>query len=189
MVIYKKSIEKAKTAGLLIHTAQWKVRRTLAFSIHELAVILGDEIAQSDLVPVFNGFIKDLDEVRIGVLKHLAHFLRLLRPHHRRDYLPRMDEFLRTDNEKNWRFRLELATQLVGIVDLFSPQDCQTFLAPIALALMADKVVHIRHTCFTVVSIIHIYVHCPKSVHGKLSHIYVFEYIYMYTTDPVVYFV
>lgn len=134
------------------------MRRTLAFSIHELAVILGEEIAQSDLVPVFNGFIKDLDEVRIGVLKHLAHFLRLLRPHHRRDYLPRMDEFLRTDNEKNWRFRLELATQLVGIVDLFSPQDCQTFLAPIALALMADKVVHIRHTCFTVVSIIHLYV-------------------------------
>ncbi|XP_042885517.1 serine/threonine-protein phosphatase 4 regulatory subunit 1-like isoform X2 [Penaeus japonicus] len=129
----------------------WKVRRTLAFSIHELAVILGEEIAQNDLVPVFNGFIKDLDEVRIGVLKHLAHFLRLLRPQNRRDYLPRMDEFLRTDNENNWRFRLELATQLADIIDLFSPQDCQTFLVPITLALMADKVVHIRRTCYTVV--------------------------------------
>ncbi|XP_045105779.1 LOW QUALITY PROTEIN: serine/threonine-protein phosphatase 4 regulatory subunit 1-like [Portunus trituberculatus] len=129
----------------------WKVRRTLAFSIHELAVILGEEIAQSDLVPVFNGFIKDLDEVRIGVLKHLAHFLRLLRPQNRRDYLPRMDEFLRTDNENNWRFRLELATQLSDIIDLFSPQDCQTFIAPIALSLMADKVVHIRRTCYSVV--------------------------------------
>ncbi|XP_071517128.1 serine/threonine-protein phosphatase 4 regulatory subunit 1-like isoform X2 [Panulirus ornatus] len=129
----------------------WKVRRTLAFSIHELAVILGEEIAQSDLVPVFNGFIKDLDEVRIGVLKHLAHFLRLLRPQNRRDYLPRMDEFLRTDNENNWRFRLELATQLADIIDLFSPQDCQTFITPIALALMTDKVVHIRHTCYTLV--------------------------------------
>ncbi|KAG0719281.1 Serine/threonine-protein phosphatase 4 regulatory subunit 1 [Chionoecetes opilio] len=130
----------------------WKVRRTLAFSIHELAVILGEEIAQSDLVPVFNGFIKDLDEVRIGVLKHLAHFLRLLRPQHRRNYLPRMDEFLRTDNENNWRFRLELATQLADIIDLFTPQDCQTFIAPIALSLMADKVVHIRRTCYSVVS-------------------------------------
>jgi len=129
----------------------WKVRRTLAFSIHELAVILGEELAQSDLVPVFNGFIKDLDEVRIGVLKHLAHFLRLLRPQNRRDYLHRMDEFLRTDNENNWRFRLELATQLSDMIDLFSPQDCQTFLAPIALALMGDKVVHIRRTCYTLV--------------------------------------
>lgn len=136
----------------VVSPLQWKVRRTLAFSIHELAVILGEEIAQSDLVPVFNGFIKDLDEVRIGVLKHLAHFLRLLRPQNRRDYLPRMDEFLRTDNENNWRFRLELATQLSDIIDLFSPQDCQTFIAPIALSLMADKVVHIRRTCYSVVS-------------------------------------
>jgi serine/threonine-protein phosphatase 4 regulatory subunit 1 len=39
------------------------VRRTLANSIHELAVILGPETAAMDLVPIFNGFIKDLDEV------------------------------------------------------------------------------------------------------------------------------
>ena len=56
---------------------QWKVRRTLAFSIHELAVIVGEDITGRDLVPVFNGFLKDLDEVRIGVLKHLADFLRV----------------------------------------------------------------------------------------------------------------
>ncbi|XP_064122974.1 LOW QUALITY PROTEIN: serine/threonine-protein phosphatase 4 regulatory subunit 1-like [Macrobrachium nipponense] len=129
----------------------WKVRRTLAFSIHELAVILGEEISQSDLVPVFNGFIKDLDEVRIGVLKHLAHFLRLLKPRNRREYLPRMDEFLRTDNENNWRFRLELAIQLSDIIDLFSADDCLLYLVPIALILMADKVVHIRRTCYNVV--------------------------------------
>lgn len=56
---------------------QWKVRRTLAFSIHELAVILGEEITHRDLVPVFDGFLKDLDEVRIGILRHLADFLRV----------------------------------------------------------------------------------------------------------------
>ena len=42
---------------------QWKVRRTVASSIHELGVILGEEIAAEDLVPIFDGFIKDLDEV------------------------------------------------------------------------------------------------------------------------------
>lgn len=56
---------------------QWKVRRTLAFSIHELAVILGDQLTAIDLVPIFNGFLKDLDEVRIGVLKHLHDFLKV----------------------------------------------------------------------------------------------------------------
>lgn len=53
------------------------MRRTLAFSIHELAVIVGEENTTRDLVPVFNGFLKDLDEVRIGVLKHLADFLQV----------------------------------------------------------------------------------------------------------------
>lgn len=57
---------------------QWKVRRTLAFSIHELAVILGDQLTAADLVPIFNGFLKDLDEVRIGVLKHLHDFLKVI---------------------------------------------------------------------------------------------------------------
>jgi len=49
----------------------------LAFSIHELAVILGDQLTAADLVPIFNGFLKDLDEVRIGVLKHLYDFLKV----------------------------------------------------------------------------------------------------------------
>jgi serine/threonine-protein phosphatase 4 regulatory subunit 1 len=49
----------------------------VASSIHELAVILGEDLATKDLVPVFNGFIKDLDEVRIGALKHLAEFLKV----------------------------------------------------------------------------------------------------------------
>ena len=42
------------------------MRRTLANSIHELAVILGPESATTDLVPIFNGFIKDLDEVDLS---------------------------------------------------------------------------------------------------------------------------
>jgi len=49
----------------------------VASSIHELAVILGEDLATEDLVPVFSGFMKDLDEVRIGVLKHLADFLKV----------------------------------------------------------------------------------------------------------------
>lgn len=42
---------------------QWKVRRTLAFSLHEVAKILGREHTESDLVPVFDSFLKDIEEV------------------------------------------------------------------------------------------------------------------------------
>lgn len=43
--------------------SQWKVRRSLAFSIHEVARLVGPEITERELVPVFNSFLKDLDEV------------------------------------------------------------------------------------------------------------------------------
>jgi len=46
------------TYEALASDMQWKVRRTLASSIHELGVILGREAAANDLVPIFNGFLK-----------------------------------------------------------------------------------------------------------------------------------
>jgi len=131
---------------------QWKVRRTLAFSIHELAVIVGTEITCRDLVPIFNGFLKDLDEVRIGVLRHLADFLRLLTPEVRHSYLEKIPEFLTTDNTRNWRFREELALQLLPILDLFSPEDINSHLVPIAMKLAEDSVAAVRHRAFHVLS-------------------------------------
>ena len=60
---------------------QWRVRQTLAFSIHEMAAILGEEYTTADLLPVFQGFLRDLDEVRVGVLRHLYDFFKVVRQH------------------------------------------------------------------------------------------------------------
>ncbi|XP_063232805.1 serine/threonine-protein phosphatase 4 regulatory subunit 1-like isoform X2 [Bacillus rossius redtenbacheri] len=131
--------------GALASDLQWKVRRTVASSIHELAVILGEDIATSDLVPIYNGFIKDVDEVRIGALKHLADFLKLVKPYERSCYLPKLSLFLMTDNESNWRFREELAEQLLMSTNLFSPVDVRKHLTPLAITLLLDRVAAVRH--------------------------------------------
>ncbi|KAI4493300.1 hypothetical protein M0802_009468 [Mischocyttarus mexicanus] len=131
---------------------QWKVRRTLASSIHEIAIILGEEITASDLVPIYDGFIKDLDEVRIGVLKHLATFLKILKPTYRWHYLPRLHNFLVTDNEWNWRFRKEFATQLLEVVTLFNANDVAEHIAPLSLKLLVDKVAAVRQIALTLVT-------------------------------------
>ncbi|XP_006891496.1 PREDICTED: serine/threonine-protein phosphatase 4 regulatory subunit 1-like [Elephantulus edwardii] len=141
-----------ETYETLASDMQWKVRRTLAFSIHELAVILGDQLTAADLVPIFNGFLKDLDEVRIGVLKHLHDFLKLLHIDKRREYLYQLQEFLVTDNSRNWRFRAELAEQLTLLLDLYSPRDVYDYLRPIALNLCADKVSSVRWISYKLVS-------------------------------------
>uniref|UniRef100_A0A2K6FQ73 Serine/threonine-protein phosphatase 4 regulatory subunit 1 n=1 Tax=Propithecus coquereli TaxID=379532 RepID=A0A2K6FQ73_PROCO len=141
-----------ETYETLASDMQWKVRRTLAFSIHELAVILGDQLTAADLVPIFNGFLKDLDEVRIGVLKHLHDFLKLLHTDKRREYLYQLQEFLVTDNSRNWRFRAELAEQLILLLELYSPRDVYDYLRPIALNLCADKVSSVRWISYKLVS-------------------------------------
>ncbi|XP_013391161.1 serine/threonine-protein phosphatase 4 regulatory subunit 1-like isoform X1 [Lingula anatina] len=128
----------------LSQNIQWKVRRTLAFSIHELATIMGPEVTEKDLVPVFDGFLKDLDEVRVGVLTHLADFLKLLNPSTRSMYLPKVAEFLTTDNSRNWRFREELGQQLVSLCELFSCDELSRHILPIALTLAEDRVAEVR---------------------------------------------
>ena len=86
----------------------WKVRQTLAYSIHELAIILGTECTQQELVAVFDSFIKDVDEVRMGIVANLSKFLRVLSLDYRRTYMPKLNDFLKMDNQRNWRFRNEL---------------------------------------------------------------------------------
>ncbi|XP_048385064.1 serine/threonine-protein phosphatase 4 regulatory subunit 1-like isoform X2 [Stegostoma tigrinum] len=139
------------TYEILASDMQWKVRRTLAFSIHELAVILGDQLTAADLVPVFNGFLKDLDEVRIGVLKHLYDFMKLLQAEKRREYLPQLQEFMVTDNSRNWRFRAELSEQLILLLELYNPKDVYDYLRPISLSLCADKVSSVRWIAYRLV--------------------------------------
>jgi len=141
-----------ETYVTLANDMQWKVRRTVASSIHDLGVILGENIAAEDLVPIFDGFIKDLDEVRIGALKHLSSFLALLSTESRNEYLPRLGEFLKMDNERNWRFRLELTEQIGLMLHLFSAEDIRDHLGPIAFQLVQDKVAAVRKAAAVVVS-------------------------------------
>merc|ERR1712142_1055806 len=143
-----------ETYEALANDMQWKVRRTLASSIHELGVILGEEVAASDLVPIFNGFIKDLDEVRIGILKHLADFLTLLNDNARKEYLSKLDEFLKVDNKRNWRFRQELTEQLCMVVPLYQADGIKEHIAPIALSLIKDKISEVRHVAARLIVIL-----------------------------------
>merc|ERR1719394_1635249 len=117
------------TYEALASDMQWKVRGTLASSIHELGIILGEEAAGQDLIPIFNGLLKDSD---------------------RKEYLPRLSEFLKMDNERNWRFREELANQIGRLVMLFSPDEVKQHLSPIALVLLKDKVSSVRQSSVNV---------------------------------------
>lgn len=49
-----------------------RVRRTLSYSLHEVASLINDA---SDLIPILDKFFTDVPEVKEGVLENLPEFL------------------------------------------------------------------------------------------------------------------
>eukprot|EP00042_Codosiga_hollandica_P050705 m.611928 g.611928 ORF g.611928 m.611928 type:complete len:940 (+) comp58142_c0_seq2:181-3000(+) len=121
----------------------WKIRATLAQSIHVLAQVLGRRITEQDLLTNFNGFVKDWDEVRLGALKHLSDFLKVLSPHTRRTYLAHLETFKEADESRNWRFRRLLARQLSLLPSLFHSDDVDGFMTQQALNLAQDPIAYV----------------------------------------------
>ena len=59
-----------------LFSLQWKIRRVLAYSLHDIARILGQERTCSDLLSVLDEYTtKDVDDVKLGVLTHLVELL------------------------------------------------------------------------------------------------------------------
>lgn len=63
----------------MVTDTRWKVRRSLAFSIHECANILGAEITEKDLLPVLFHFLQDITEVAEGAIENLPQILKVLK--------------------------------------------------------------------------------------------------------------
>ena len=64
--------------SLLVNDMRWKVRRCLAYSLHECASILGPELTQRDLMPIVFHLLQDIPDVAEGVLANLPAILRVL---------------------------------------------------------------------------------------------------------------
>ncbi|VDK44803.1 unnamed protein product [Anisakis simplex] len=124
----------------------WRVRQSLASSMHEVAAIIGEENADAHLVPVFEQFMKDVEDVRLGLLKHLYDFFKLVTPATRKKLLTVLASFLHSDreNERNWRSRHEYTRQCALLCDLYDVEDVNEYIAAIALTLATDRVADVR---------------------------------------------
>ncbi|KAH8550279.1 armadillo-type protein [Umbelopsis sp. PMI_123] len=129
---------------------QIKVRRTFAYSLHEIARIIGPERTEHDLVQIFALYLMDLDEVKQGVLEHLSDFLAALAPSSRDEYIPILAEVW-DGVMTNWRLRDTLAGQLKDISLLFDPTHVVEHVVPLALRACQDEFASVRDTgvgCF-----------------------------------------
>jgi len=134
-----------KAYNTLIKDVQWKVRKTLAYSLREIAKILKtDVVIEKYLCPAFELFLRDLDEVKLGVLTNLSGFLGFLSESSREKYFKILADL--PDETDNWRLRNEIAKQLPLICVLASSAQVQDILMKLALNLFNDSFATVRRT-------------------------------------------
>lgn len=126
----------------LMHDLQWKVRQTLSYSLHEVARIVGTERTEEDLMPAFDLYLKDLDQVKLGVVTHLSKFLQVLSPETREEYMGIVEEI--QSESVNWRFRRLIAQQLTEIAKLVETDTIRSTIVPMAVQLCQDQVARVR---------------------------------------------
>jgi hypothetical protein len=78
--------------------------------------------------------------------------LQILRRDECEKFLPELSRLLQMDHHTNWRYREELATQLIGVLDLCTPEHARANVAPIALALLDDRVAAVREAALPLVT-------------------------------------
>ena len=97
---------------------------------------------------IFNLYLKDVDDVKLGVVSSLAKFLAALPLEYRESYLPVLEEILHSSSEHNWRMRHLLAKQLVLISEIFSAPATCSVIVSVVVKMLADSVSVVRDcTC------------------------------------------
>jgi len=124
----------------LLKDVQWKVRRSLSYSLHEIAKIIGTEHSEKSLVTALELFVRDLDEVKLGVLHKIDEFLAVLTPATRAKYVP----VISSVESENWRLRDAVAQKLGAIAALVPPDVVAAHIGESVLRLLDDSVIDVR---------------------------------------------
>lgn len=159
--------------GALAEDLQYKVRRSLACSIHEVAGL----VPPSALAATFYALVHDIDQVRFGCLPNLARFLGCFaEPAKRKPFLVLLDECLEDDN---WRTRKYIAKQIGDLVGLFPGEEYEQtvrHIHEVFFELAADPVAKVRHFAALSVNF--------KNIHS-FNHLFTFQFNYLpYLTLP-----
>jgi hypothetical protein len=130
---------------------QLRIRHTFACSLHEIARIIGPERTERDLIQIFALYLMDVDDVKQGILEHLAEFMEVLEPASRNEYIPILAEVW-DGVLSNWNLRHVLTTQLHDIARLFDAARVVEHVFPLALRACQDEFAAIRESGVDIVS-------------------------------------
>ncbi|KAF9142982.1 hypothetical protein BGX30_001644 [Mortierella sp. GBA39] len=131
----------------LAGTFRTPIRRSLACSLHEVAKVLGPELADQDLAVAFADCLKAEDEVREGVLAHFIEFLACLSPECRSESLQHLYRaWIDLERSSQWRTRDTLAGQLPSLCEIVDGKDVLQVVMPLCVKACTDSVAVVRES-------------------------------------------
>jgi serine/threonine-protein phosphatase 4 regulatory subunit 1 len=155
----------------LLKDVQWKVRKSLAYSLHELAQVVGQDIAERSLAPAMELFFRDLDEVKFGVIQNADVFLKILGAQLREKFVQLICSV--PLESENWRLRNAVAMKLGDIVQLVSPSSpVAATVANLIMKLLEDSVTEVRMSSYRSAAQTLMHLHSsPSEYHQFLNSI------------------
>ncbi|KAG0203378.1 Serine/threonine-protein phosphatase 4 regulatory subunit 1 [Mortierella sp. GBA30] len=131
----------------LAGTFRSPIRRSLACSLHEIARIIGPELADRDLALAFSDCLLAEDEVKEGVIGHVVEFISCLSPRCRSDALRDLyNAWTELERSSNWRLRDSLAGHLPALCEIAEGNDVLEYLMPLTVRACNDGVSTIRES-------------------------------------------
>jgi hypothetical protein len=134
-----------------------RVRKTMAKSIYQIALIIGSQQATQDLVAPFVEFFKDIDEIKIEVVKQVSNFIKIVDPSKHEIIVDQLEMCWHpTINVVNWRLREQIGVQIVELNKIgprIQKENCLLYLTGLALKLMMDKYDCVRKVGIDAVSV------------------------------------
>ncbi|KAI8597809.1 armadillo-type protein [Dissophora ornata] len=131
----------------LAGTFRSPIRRSLACSLHEVARILGPELADRDLALPFLQCLLADDDVKEGVIGHVVEFVSCLTPEFRSEALRGISNaWTELERSSNWRLRDSLAGQLPALCEIAEGKDLLECLMPLSIRACTDGVSTIRES-------------------------------------------
>lgn len=115
-----------------------RVKKSLASSLPEVAKILGNEISETELLPVLDRLNNSDSEIQNTILKSLPHFLKNIKESTKRNYLERLRKFL--NPREKWRTRLEYSAIIGQFSNVYDDEITYKQIFPISLNFCFDDV-------------------------------------------------
>ena len=97
-----------------------RIKKTLAASIHELAMILGPKYTEQDLLPCMEKFLKDKQmDIKVLALKNMHIFLKEISPEKRSGFIKYIVQTFEEAGKTEWRQKQILAQNIGNYAELF----------------------------------------------------------------------